>query len=392
MSDPMGRRPNAPPPWWPTDEPWPPTGGWSGGGGDGWGRGSPVGPRSRWGPGRHGRWGGRQGGWGGPPRGFGCLFGVAFLLVVVAVVAALVSLVSFIGPFAAALGAVVLAAVGTLAARTVRRTAVGLDDLVDAVGRVETGDYAIRVSEPRGPRPLRALVRGFNTMAARLEADERQRRSLLADVSHELRTPLAVMQGSLEAIQDGVHPADETHLAAILDESRVLARLIDDLRTVALAEGGTLPLHREPTDLGILLTDVATAARAGATESGVTIDVAAADDLPLLDVDPVRVREVVSNLVTNALRYTPSGGSITIVATHDPAGGTVRVAVRDSGAGIPADVLPHVFDRFWKSPESRGSGLGLAIARSLVEAHGGRIGVDSVPRAGTTVWFSLPAG
>ena len=392
MSDSTGRRPQAPPPWWPTDEPWPSSGGWSGGPGSGRGPLSRWGPRSRWGPGRHGGWGGRRGGWGGPPRGFGCLFGVAFLLVVLAVVAALVSLVSFIGPLAAALGAIVLAFVGALAARMVRRTAVGLDDLVDAVGRVEAGDYAVRVAKPRGPRPLRALVRGFNTMAARLEADERQRRSLLADVSHELRTPLAVMQGSLEAIQDGVHPADETHVAAILDESRVLARLIDDLRTVSLAEGGTLPLHREPTDLAILLTDVATAARPAAKDAGVTIDVAAADDLPLLDVDPVRVREIVSNLVTNALRYTPAGGSIGIAASHDPAARAVRVAVRDTGAGIEAEVLPHVFDRFWKSPDSRGSGLGLAIARSLVEAHGGRIGADSEPGTGTTVRFTLPAG
>ncbi|HEU0235632.1 MAG TPA: HAMP domain-containing sensor histidine kinase [Candidatus Limnocylindrales bacterium] len=383
-----GRRPRVRPPWWPDDEPWPPADAWRGGRGPWWG---PAAHRHHAMPGHP--WGGRRsrrGPWAGPLRGFGCLFGVGFVLVVVGILTAITTLVTLVGPYAAALGGFVLVALGVLAARSVRWTARGLDDLVDAVAQVEAGDYSVRVPEPRGPRPLRALVRGFNTMAARLEADERERRSLLADVSHELRTPLAIIQGNLEAIADGVHPADEAHLGVILDESRVLDRLIDDLRTVALAESGTLPLHREPTDIAVVLADVASAAQGSAADAGVSVALDAPDSLPLLDADPVRVREIVTNLVANGIRYTPRGGSVTIAAALEPGGGAVVVSVRDTGAGIAPDVLPHVFERFWKSPESRGSGLGLAIARALVEAHGGRTEASSTPGAGTTVTFTLP--
>jgi signal transduction histidine kinase len=227
-------------------------------------------------------------------------------------------------------------------------------------------------------------------MAQRLATDERQRRSLLADVSHELRTPLSVVQGNLEALLDGVHPADEAHLASILDETRVLSRLVDDLRTLALSETGSLPLHREPTDVAVLATEVAASFRAAAEAVGVTVDAGVDDDLPLLDVDPVRTREILSNLVANALRYTPRGGAVTLRAALEPGRDRVRISVHDTGSGIAPDVLPHVFDRFWKSAESRGSGLGLAIAKNLVEAHGGQIGAESEAGIGTTIWFLLP--
>jgi signal transduction histidine kinase len=289
-----------------------------------------------------------------------------------------------------ALGILVLAvgALGLLAAgRWFRRTGRVLDELVDATARVEAGDYAARVDEPvRGPRPLRSLVRGFNTMAARLEGDERQRRTLLADVSHELRTPLAVISGSLEAILDGVHPPDAQHVGALLDETRVLERLIEDLRTLALAEGGTLPLHREPTDVAVLARDVAAAFAGGP----VAVTVEAEPGRPL-DVDPVRIRQVIANLVANAVRHTPAEGSVRIGARNEP-DGSATVEVRDTGRGIAPELLPHVFDRFVKSPESRGSGLGLAIARQLVEAHGGTIDAESRPGEGTTIRFRLPAG
>ncbi len=289
-------------------------------------------------------------------------------------------------------GSVAFVAIG----RLFRATASTLDELVAAARRVEGGDYGVRVGSPRrGPRPLRDLVHGFNTMAERLEADARQRRSLLADVSHELRTPLSVVQGHLEAIADGVYPPDEAHLATILDETRVMARLVDDLRTVALSETGSLPLHREPTDLGVVVGDVVASFGSAADAADVKLNVEVDESVPLLDVDPVRVREVIANLVANALRYTPASGSIRITATvagPPSGGGEVRVAVSDTGSGIPADVLPHVFDRFWKSPDSRGSGLGLAIARNLVHAHGGEIGADSPAGDGTTIWFTLPAG
>jgi signal transduction histidine kinase len=275
--------------------------------------------------------------------------------------------------------------------RTFRRVAFSLDELSEAADRVEHGDYTTRVSVPlTGPRPMRDLARSFNEMVTRLEADEAQRRRLLADVSHELRTPLTVVQGNIEAMLDGVHEADEAHLAAILEETRVLGRLVDDLRTVALSESGSLPLHREPTDVAVLATEVAGSFRSAAEIVGVTVETEVDDDLPLLDVDPVRTREILTNLVANALRYTPRGGAVTLRAALEPGGTRVRLSVHDTGSGIAPDLLPHVFDRFWKSPESRGSGLGLAIAKNLVEAHGGQIGAASESGAGTTIWLTLP--
>ncbi len=275
--------------------------------------------------------------------------------------------------------------------RTITRP---IDELVDATRRLSHGDYSVRVTRPRGrPRELAELAAGFNTMAARLEANERQRRSLLADVSHELRTPLAVVRGNVEAIVDGVHPADAEHLGAILDETLILSRLVEDLRTVALSEAGTLPLHREPTDLGLLVEETARAFATMATAGGVTIEVAGPPaDLPLLEIDPVRIREVLDNLVANALRYTPPGGTVTISTTLPADRGPVEVEVRDTGPGIPAELVGEVFDRFAKSSESRGSGLGLAIARNLVEAHGGTIAVVGGSGPGTTIRFSLPLG
>jgi two-component system sensor histidine kinase BaeS len=227
-------------------------------------------------------------------------------------------------------------------------------------------------------------------MAGRLEADAEQRRRLLADVSHELRTPLAVIQGNIEAILDGVHEADDAHLGAILDETHVLARLVDDLRTVALSEGGNLPLHHEPTDLAILAAESVASFQAAAETAGVRLDVHVDDDIPLLDIDPVRIREVLSNLVANALRHTPSGGSIGVNATSAAGGESVEIVVRDTGTGIDPALLPHVFDRFAKAADSRGSGLGLAIARGLVEAHGGSIEVESSVGTGTIFRIRLP--
>jgi signal transduction histidine kinase len=275
--------------------------------------------------------------------------------------------------------------------RTFRRVAFSLDELSEAADRVEHGDYTTRVTVPlTGPRPMRDLARSFNEMVTRLEADEAQRRRLLADVSHELRTPLTVVQGNIEAMLDGVHEADEAHLAAILEETRVLGRLVDDLRTVALSESGSLPLLREPTDLAIVATDAVGGFRSAAQAAGVALDTEIAEDIPLLEVDPVRVREVISNLVANALRHTPSGGSIAVDARVDEAGRAVVVTVRDTGTGIDPELLPHVFDRFAKAPGSRGSGLGLAIARGLVEAHGGSIEVESAPDRGSTFRFRIP--
>jgi two-component system sensor histidine kinase BaeS len=323
-------------------------------------------------------------------------FAFVALLLFAFVVAAFVTLL--IGTFGAVtggggVGAFVLAAflvmvVSFNVARGVRRLIVPLGDLIDAAERVESGDYSVRVRE-RGPRELRALSRAFNEMSEHLQRSEAERRRLLADVTHELRTPLTVIQGNIEALIDGVRPTDEAHLRAILEDTHVLARLIDDLRTISVAEAGALTLHREPTDVAALARDTVASLEATATSSGVTLRADGAG-APTASVDPVRVREVLTNVIANALRYTPRGGSIVVetATTTD----SLNVSVRDTGAGIAPEALPHVFERFARSDDSPGAGLGLAIAKSLVEAHGGRIEARSTLGQGTEIRFTLPLG
>ena len=366
--DPGGDRPRRwgtrRPPWWPQGEPYPPA-------------------RGEW-PRMRGRF----------MRRFGAIFIGAFLFFGF-VVAAFITILANIfkdaisgGGIAAfvPLTIVVLLLFAT-AARGFRRFAAPLGDLIDAAESVEAGNYAVRV-RARGPRELRSLATAFNSMSGRLESSERERRRLLADVTHELRTPLTIMQGNLEALLDGVYPADATHLEPILDETRVLSRLVDDLRTLSLAEVGALALHREPTDVAGLVADSVASFHMQADAAGVELMSKIDGVLPQAEIDPVRMREVLSNLLSNALRYTPRGGSVRVGASV--ADGQVRVAVRDTGPGIAAEALPHIFDRFYKSDESRGAGLGLAIAKSLVVAHGGEIEATSEPGQGTEMRFTFP--
>lgn len=273
-------------------------------------------------------------------------------------------------------------------ARALRRLARPVGDVIEAVGRVAEGDLRARVAV-RGSREGRALARAFNAMASRLEVGEDVRRRLLADVSHELRTPLSVVQGNLEALVDGVHPADEAHLVAILEETKVLSRLVEDLRTLSLAESGALALHREAIDIGALVRETVASFASRAESMGVSLDADASSGMPQVDADPVRAREILSNLIANALRYTPPDGRITVVARAEDPG--VAIEVRDTGAGIAPEQIDRIFNRFYKSAESRGAGLGLAIAKQLVEAHGGRISATSVVGLGTTIRFTLPA-
>jgi len=327
----------------------------------------------------------------GPRRGFGCLFGLMFLVVAGSLVAVAAAAVSQLGPVPGIIvGLFVVGALFSIA-RSLRGTGTVLDDIAEATAKVQEGDYSVRVAEPHnGIRNLHRLVFGFNTMTARLEADEAVRRALLADVSHELRTPLTIIAGNLEALIDGVYPADEAHIAPILDQTRVMERLIDDLRTLTLSEAGTLALHREPTALDLLIAETVRSFGATATAAGVTLTDAPTGELPTLEVDPVRIGEVLSNLVGNALRHTPAGGTVTVTGSHSPDARLVTVRVSDTGPGIAADLLPHVFDRFVKGEDSLGSGLGLAIARGLVEAHGGQISVTSTVGQGATFRVDLP--
>jgi len=275
----------------------------------------------------------------------------------------------------------------TVVSATMRRFGLPMGDIVGAANRVADGDYSVRVSE-HGPRSLRTVARAFNSMTSRLEAHEQQRRHLMADIAHELRTPLTVIQGRLEGLLDGVYARDDAHLGEAVADTRILARLIDDLRTLASSESGALSLQREATDLVVLVHDAVRSLSADAQGAGVTIRVGESMSLPLVDVDPLRIREVLVNLVSNAIRHTPPGGTISVDAETRSDG--VMVTVADTGSGVAADELPKIFDRFYKGSGSRGSGLGLTIARNLIVAHGGEIRADSEPGVGTTIVFTLP--
>jgi two-component system OmpR family sensor kinase/two-component system sensor histidine kinase BaeS len=292
-----------------------------------------------------------------------------------------------------ALAAVLLA----LAAFFSRRLSAPLRRLTEAARRLAAGDWNARVAGG-GVRELHDLADAFNSMAASLARADQQRRQLTADVAHELRTPLSVMRGRLEGIQDGIYPATAEQMDLLLDEVALLERLIEDLRLLALADAGQLPLYPEPLDAAHLLHDAARALAPQAESQQVALDVQVAPDLPEVAADPQRIAQVLSNLVGNAVRHTPAGGQVTLHAwaAHPP--GLVPalvIAVADTGSGIaPAD-LPHIFDRFWRADRARtrssgGAGLGLAIARRIVEAHGGQIGAQSQPGHGTTVTFTLP--
>jgi two-component system, OmpR family, sensor histidine kinase BaeS len=371
-------RPRIRPPWWPEDEQWPPRE-WS----------------YRMGR-RHGSWGDRR--HHGPRRPFGCVILIVVLLAagtLTSAVWALAALAGFVNapPVVLAGGLLVTLIVfvaTTVAFTAIRRMSAPIDKLAAAAERIESGDYSTRV-EVRGSYPMQGLVRAFNQMSARLADVDSGRRTFLADVAHELRTPLTVIEGQLEAIEDGVYPADAAHLAPIREQIRTLEQLIDDLRTVALAEAGSLSLELAPTDLGALTDEVVAAYGAQARAAEVTLTADHPSKLPAALADQARIRQVLGNLLANSLRYTPVGGRVTIRTRAAGDGATLTVEVADTGSGIAPDLLPRVFDRFVKEDGSPGSGLGLAICRDIVRAHGGEISVASKPDPGTTVTISLPA-
>lgn len=366
------------PPWWPANEEWPPRD-----------------PRSWRRMGRHNPF----------FRRLGCLF-LAFNLVTLASFLAaigfvlnLFGLINLSSPqfqwalpvtgifFAFVIIMTVLAAIVYL-----RRMSLPLDDLLNASNQVAGGDYSARVEE-RGPREVRSMARAFNSMTERLQVNDRQRRAMLADITHELRTPLTIIQGNVEGILDGMYPADGARLKSIVEETQVLARLVDDLRTLSMAESGALQLKREPTDLPGLIREAAAAFERQADEAGVRIETSLPQNEWSLELDPERIRQVLTNLITNALRYTPRGEPVKISLTEsaDGPGRGARITVEDRGPGIAAEDLPHIFDRFYKSADSRGMGLGLSIAEYIVEAHGGQIKAESEVGRGTKISFVLPA-
>ena len=270
-----------------------------------------------------------------------------------------------------------------------------LADVMAAADAMAEGDLSVRTPE-QGPGEFRRLARSFNRMAEELERAEQRRRNLTADVAHELRTPLHILQGNLEGILDGVYEPTAEQINAMLEETHLLTRLIDDLQTLSLAEGGQLSLKMEQVNVAELLTDVGTSFSGPAEAESIRLQVDVPDAPMLVTADAGRLDQVLSNLVANALRYTPTGGRITLAAESTPTG--VRISVSDTGEGITGEDLPYVFDRFWRGDRARtratgaGSGLGLAIARQLVRAHGGEISVESAVGQGTTFVIGLPVG
>ena len=374
------------PPWWPDGEPWPPR---------------RPGPMSRARPGDRDAWRRGRGQWRVHRRGrIGCVVAalVTFLVGVATVatwvLAGLLGLAgipgsSLPGPGQVLLAMVVGASLLVVLGRGARRVSAPVDDLLAAADRLANGDYEVRVAE-RGPRELRAAARSLNTLAERLAATDERRRALLADVSHELRTPLTVVRGGLEGMLDGLRPRDDAHLAALRDETLLIDRLIDDLRTVALAQAGALPLHLSDVEPAALVDDAVAAMTGSAETAQVQLHGRHADRLPTLVADADRLAEVLRNLIANALRHTPAGGTIDVEATA-PDARTVAFAVVDSGTGLAPGDVERIFERFQRAADSTGSGLGLSIARELVIAHGGSIAASSAgPGQGTMVRFTIP--
>ena len=361
---PMRRGFQGGPQWWPEGEHWPPRGG----------RGSEA--------------------WAGFGRRIfkGAMVFIGFLMVTAALVGAVIATAVAGVASAGRLGVVlttllVLVLAGGLLRLVVRRTWTPVRSLIDAAGRLADGDYSARVDE-RSSAGMRAVGSSFNSMAERLEEADEQRRRLMSDLGHELRTPLAVIRGEIEAVIDGVHDGGPEHMESLLDEVEVLERLIEDLRVLTLSEAGRLPLQLEQADLLELVDEVAASYRPTALASGIDIQVEAPPGIPEVEIDPVRIRQALTNLVVNSIRAMPDGGSLTIKVTV--ADEAIFTEVIDTGPGIDPGQLDEVFGRFVKSADSPGSGLGLSIARGLMRAHGGDLSITASGPAGTRASMSLP--
>ncbi len=287
-------------------------------------------------------------------------------------------------------------------------------DLTQAAEAIAAGKMDQRV-DARSDDEIGRLAQAFNTMADSLVRAETLRRQMVADIAHELRTPISLIQGNLEAILDGMYELDLENVASVHEETLVLSRLVNDLRDLTLVEAGQLQLEKEVIEPAILVTQAVDRFRVPACEQEVSLDTDLSPDLPPIRGDGQRLSRVLLNLLSNALRYTPSGGRVTVVAKlvsreqSGQTGGKVRtpggneqaaqlllISVVDTGQGIPPEDLPYVFDRFYRADKSRarasgGSGLGLAIAREIIAAHGGQIWASSPgPGQGSTFSFTLP--
>ena len=265
-------------------------------------------------------------------------------------------------------------------------------ELTGAAERLAQGDLSQRV-EVHGGDELATLAETFNRMAASLQKAGQSRRAMTADIAHELRNPLAVQRANLEALQDGIYPPTPENLEPILAQNRLLTRLVEDLQTLALADAGELALERTSADFPALVKRAVDRFQTQARVNRIDLKVSLPQDCPNIDLDPGRVEQILGNLLSNALRYTPGGGSIEIRV--DCSREEVRLTVHDSGPGIPQEAFPHIFERFYRADKGRsrtegGSGLGLAIARQLARAHGGDLAAENHPQGGAIFTLALP--
>lgn len=287
------------------------------------------------------------------------------------------------------LGAVLALFLGALFTRHIMAP---LGEVTTAAKRVARGE-SLKPVIPRGTSELAELGDSFNTMADTINRDREVRQNMMADIAHELRTPLAVLQANIEAMQDGVIEKTPENLGTLHQETLLLARLVEDLRTLSLAESGQLKIRTRVTDMGKLTSQIVDAIRPQFASKKIGLTIRQQDHLPSIEADPDRIEQVVRNLITNSLHYTPEGGSVTVNLESDREG--VTTSVSDTGPGIAPEDLQRLFDRFYRVDRSRsrstgGSGLGLAIVKQLVEAHGGRVWATSQVGKGSTFSFRLP--
>jgi len=273
-----------------------------------------------------------------------------------------------------------------------RRILAPVKALTHAARRLGKGDFSQRVHS-RSKGEMGELARSFNSMADDLERAEQLRRNMVADVAHELRTPLSNLSGYLEAIRDGVIKPDADAIRSLNEEASLLSRLVDDLQELSLADAGELKLICQKEDIPGLIRQAVATLQTQASARGLTISASLPDKLPPVSIDSHRIRQVLRILLENAVAHTRQGDSITVTACQQDA--QVKISVADTGEGIPAEDLPKIFERFCRVDKSRtratgGSGLGLTIAKRLVEAHGGKIEVESEPGKGSTFTVFLP--
>jgi two-component system sensor histidine kinase BaeS len=262
-----------------------------------------------------------------------------------------------------------------------------------AARKVATGDFSYRVS-PKTDDEIGEVSDAFNTMAEQLEKKEKSRRQFLADIAHELRNPLSIIRGNLEAWLDGVITPTPEQVASVYDETVLLSRLVTDLRDLSLAEAGQLKLSQNATELGEFISAQIASVQNRCQEKRISINAEMPDGLPAVLIDRDRIRQVLHNLIDNALRYTRAGGTIEVGAEYAKPG-WITVSVADSGSGIAPEDLSHVFDHFYKADRSRqrghgGAGIGLAMVKRLVELHEGAVWVKSQKGKGSTFFFTLP--